>query len=232
VKHAMFAAAAALALAPAGAQEPAFVAILDQVDKAAPAPTQAEMAVAALETLRAIAAQEGSCVPTDVVMDRPASASASRTIATLIGRKQIKNGWTAYGRPQGCPAPAATRFMVLRLADGTLIARMVNVGESLTAPDLMRDSSYVVAVAAAGAIRKAHPECTGIEGLQMGATRVSRRSPDLGPDFHGQRYRGSWEEVWTFTQCGHSAEVPVTFVTDGKGGAQWTTDERRAKALD
>jgi hypothetical protein len=232
LKNALVAAVAAFLLAPAGAPDPAFVAALDQIDKAAPAPTEAEMAVAAIETLRAIAAKENSCVPTGVTVDRAASASASRSIATLTGRKEIRNGWTAYGRPQGCPAPAPTRFLMLRLADGKLIARAGNFGESLTAPDLMREASPAVAFAAIGAIRKAHPDCQGIEGLQMGATRVSRRSADLGPDFHSQRYSGSWEEVWTFRVCSHSAEVPVTFVTDGNGGAQWSADERRAKALD
>jgi hypothetical protein len=232
VKKAFFAAAAALAVAPAGAQEPAFVAALAEIDKAAPAPDVAETAPAALETLRAIAAKDKTCVPTGVTMAPAASASASRTIATLIGKKQIRNGWTSYGRPQGCPATVPTRFLILRLADGTLIARVVNTGESLTAPDLMRESSFAVAMAAVGAIQKAHPDCKGIEGLQMGATRVSSRSADLGPDFHSQRYRGRWEEVWTFTLCGHRAEVPVTFVTDGAGGAQWTADERRARPLD
>lgn len=226
-----FAATVALA-APAAAQEPAFATALAEIDKAAPAPSPADMAPPALETLRALAAQEKSCVPTGVVMDRAASASASRTIATLIGGKKIVNGWTAYGRPQGCPARFPTRFMVLRLPDGKLIARVVNVGESLTAPDLMRESSFAVAVAAMAAIQKAHPDCKGMEGLQMAETRVSSRSADLGPDFHGQRYRGSWEEVWIFSQCGHRAEVPVTFVTDGQGGAQWTADQRRVKTLD
>jgi hypothetical protein len=232
VRNALFAAAAALAVAPAAAQEPAFVAALAEIDKAAPAPSEAEMAAAALETLRAIAAKEKSCVPTGVTMGPAASASASRNIATFIGRKQIRNGWTAYGRPQGCPAPLPTRFLVLRLPDGKLLAAVVNLGESLTAPDLMRESSFAVAVGAVGAIQKAHPDCKGIEGLQMAGSRVSSRSADLGPDFHSQRYRGSWEEIWTFSLCGHRAEVPVAFVADGRGGAQWTADERRVRVLD
>jgi hypothetical protein len=220
------------AAAPAAAQEPAFVAALAEIDRNVPAPTQAEMAPAALETLRAIAEKEKSCVPTGVAMQPAASASASRSIASMIGTRKIRNGWMAYGKPQGCPAKVPTRFLVLRMPDGLLIARVVNVGESLTAPDLMRASSFVVAVAAMAAIHKAHPECQGIEGLRMEETRVSSRSSDLGPDFHSQRYRGGWEEVWTFSQCGHRAEVPVAFVTDGQGGARWTAEERRARALD
>jgi hypothetical protein len=220
------------AAASAAAQDPAFVKALAEIDRAVPAPSPAEMAPRALETLQAIARTEKACVPTGVAMDAAMSASATQHIASFIGTKQISNGWTAFGRPQGCPGAAPTRFVVLRLPTGDLYVRVVNVGESLMAPMAMAEASPVISVAAMAAIQKAHPDCQGIEGLKMEEARVSSRSTDLGPDFRGQRYKGSWEEVWTFSQCGHRAEVPVVFVTDGQGGVRWTADESRAKALD
>lgn len=225
-------AAVAAAAAPAAAQDPEFVKALAEIDRAVPAPPPAEMAPRALETLQAIARTEKVCVPTGVAMDAAASASATQHIASYIGSRQVSNGWTAYGRPQGCPGGAPTRFLVLRLPTGDLYVRVVNVGESLMAPMAMAEASPVISVAAMAAIQKAHPDCQGIEGLKMEETRISSRSPDLGPDFRGQRYKGSWEEVWTFSQCGHRAEVLVGFVTDGQGGVRWTADERRVKALD
>lgn len=233
LKKILFAAALAAAAwaGPAAAQDPAFAKALADIEKAVPAPAPAEMAKPALETLQAIARSEKACVPTGVAMDPAASASATLLVAQLIGAKQIRNGWTAYGRPQGCPPKAPTRFLVFRMASGELLLRVVNVGESLTPPSMMRDSSAAVAFAALAAIRKADPACAGPEGMRMEETRIVSRSPDLGADFHGQRYSGSWREAWTFSVCGHRAEVPVTFVNDGQGGASWTVDERQAKVL-
>jgi hypothetical protein len=223
----------AVAAGPANAQDPAFAKSLADLEKAFPAPTPAEMAAPALETLQATARADKSCVPTGVVMKPAMSASATLVVTNWIGSKQVSNGWTAYGRPQGCSAKVPTRFVVLRLPTGELIARIVNIGESLTPPSMMSDSAIVLAATlAVGAIKKAHPGCTGIEGLRMEESRVASRSPDLGPDFRGQRYRGSWEEVWTFSQCGHRAEIPISFVNDGQGGARFSADERRAKPLD
>jgi hypothetical protein len=223
---------AAAFAAPAAAQDPAFVKTLADIERAVPAPSPAEMAPRALETLQAVARTEQRCVPTGVVMEPAASASATQQVATWIGAKQISNGWTAYGRLQGCPARAPTRFVVLRLPSGELYVRIVNVGESLTAPWALAETSPIVSVAAMGAIQKAYPECTGVEGLKLEETRVAARSSDLGPDFRGQRYKGSWEEVWTYSQCSHRAEVTVAFVTDGQGGHRWSADERKVKALD
>ena len=74
--------AAASAAIPAAAQEPAFAAVLAEIDKANPAPTPAEMAPPTLETLRAIAEKDKACVPTGVVMEPATSASASTRRST------------------------------------------------------------------------------------------------------------------------------------------------------
>lgn len=217
---------------PAAAQDAEFARAIAAIAAAEPAPSAPEVAAAALDTMKAIAKERGGCAPASVSADTPAAATSTALATQLIGARQIKNAWTVYVRPQGCPAAAPTRFILLRMASGELLARVVNVGESLAAPSMMRDSSFVVAVAALGAIQKAHPDCKGPEGMEMESSRVASRSADLGPDFYGSRYAGSWKEVWTFKVCGHRAEVPITFTADGQGGARWAAHESETKLID
>jgi hypothetical protein len=223
---------AALMATPAAAQDPAFARALAGINAATPAPTAAETEAAALDTLKAIAREKHGCAPTSVAADTPLPATSTALVAQLIGAGKIRNGWTVYVRPQGCPSAGPIRFILLRMAGGELLARVVNVGESLTAPSVMRDSSFAVAVPAVTAIQKAHPECRTVEGLDMTNSRILSRSKDLGPDFYGSRYAGSWQEGWTFSVCGHSAEVPIAFTTDGQGGARWTVNATGARLID
>jgi hypothetical protein len=230
-KLALFATALA---APALAQDPEFARVVTAIDAAAPAPSASETSAAALDILKAIAKEKGGCSPTSVTADAPAAATSTALATQMIGARQIKNAWTVYVTAQGCPAKAAApiRFLLLRMPSGELLARVVNVGESLAAPSMMRDSSFIVAVAALAAIQKAHADCKGMEGMEMESSRVVSRSPDLGPDFYGSRYAGSWKEAWTFSVCGHRAEVPITFTTDGQGGASWAAHEAETKLID
>ncbi|MEA3053226.1 MAG: hypothetical protein QOG72_2129 [Sphingomonadales bacterium] len=217
--------------APAAAQDADFARFVAQTNAATPPPATAEIAAGALVVLKAIAAEKKDCVPSAVAMEPPQTATSVRLATELIGAGKIKNAWTAYGRPQGCPAPAPTRFLVLRMADASLIVRVVNVGETIANPSLMRDSSFVAAVAAVTAIQKAKPECDG-KDLDMVGTRVISKSADLSPDWHGSRYAGSWTEGWTFGACGRRAEVPITFTADGQGGANWNVRANDAKLVD
>lgn len=222
----------ALLASSADAQDPEFARAITAINAAAPAPAPAEVASAALATLQAMAKEKGGCAPTGVTADAPAAATSTALATQLIGAGQIKNAWTVYVRPQGCPADSPTRFILLRMTAGELLARVVNVGESLTPPSMMRDSSFAVALPALTMIQKAHPDCKSMDGLDMTGSRVMSRSADLGPDFYGSRYAGSWREAWTFSLCGHRAEVPISFVADGQGGARWTVEERETKLLD
>jgi hypothetical protein len=224
--------AAALIATPAAAQDPAFARALAAINAANPAPANAEIAAAALDTLKAIAREKQRCAPNAVRAEPPMAATSTQLATQLIGAGKIKNAWTVYVRPQGCPTAGPIRFLLLRMTSGELLARVVNVGESIAAPSMMRDSSFAVAVAASTAIQKAHPECTSTDGLDMTNSRILSRSKDLGPDFYGSRYAGSWREGWTFSVCGHSAEVPITFTTDGTGGARWAADERETRLID
>lgn len=223
---------AAAVAAPAAAQDAEFARAIAAIDAAAPAPTEAEIAAAALDILKAIAREKGGCSPTSVLAERPMPATSTALATQLIGSGQLKNVWTVYIRPRGCPAGGPIRFLLLRSSAGELIARKVNDGESLAPPSMMRDSSFVVAVAALTAIQKAHPKCKDTDDMQMEGSRVVSRSADLGPDFYGSRYAGSWKEAWTFSVCGHRAEVPITFVADGQGGARWTVQERETRLVD
>ena len=156
-------------------------------------------------------------MPTAVAIDAIAPATATRLVTEGINTREIKNGWTAEAKLKGCPAAPPSRLIVLRMADGKLLVRVINIGETLTTSSQMRDSSAGAAMAAVTAIRKADPVCEG-DGLAMGDTKVVSRGADLGPDVYGTRYVGSWREVWRFSACGVEADVPIAFKADGSGG--------------
>jgi hypothetical protein len=224
--------AAITAASSALAQNAEYARFVADTNAAVPAPSVEEIRSDALKTLQAIAAEKKTCAPTGIAIEAPSSATADRMITQLVMAGKVKNGWTAYGRPQGCGEQPPTRFMVLRLASGEVIARVVNIGEAIAGPTLMRDSSFVAATAAYTAIQKANSQCTSPDGLDMVGTRVTSRGADLGVDYHGVRFAGSWEEGWTFRVCGKSAEVPIRFTADGQGGANWNIAAERTRLID
>jgi hypothetical protein len=143
---------------------------------------------------------------------------------------QLRNGWTVYATPEGCADAVPTRLMVLRLADGSLRALLVNRGETLANPTLMRDTSSPAAVAAAQAVRQAEPSCNGND-IDFADGRVTSRSADLSPEVHGAFFAGSWQESWTFSMCGRLVEVPITFRADGEGGAHYEVHRNEARLI-
>jgi hypothetical protein len=222
---------AALA-SPVAAQDAEFTRLVEGANAAVKPPPVGDIAAGALVTMKALAAHEKSCVPTSVAIEPPRTAAADRVISDMIRAGRVKNGWTAYGRAQGCPPAVPTRFMILRMADGTLKVPAVNKGETLANPTLMRDSSSAVAMAALLAVRKVKADCTKPEDLAIENARVISKSADLSPDWHGARFAGSWKESWTIRACGRQAEVPLSFTADGVGGAYWTVHSSEAKLLD
>lgn len=224
------AAAAAFGSASAVAQSGDFAAFVDRTNAAAPPPSVDSIAEPALEGLRNLARAEGRCVPTALALEPPQNAVATFVIAQAVVAGQIKNGWTAYGRPAGCPASPPVRFLVLRMADDSLRAFVVNEGESLANPSLMRDASVPAAVAAFSVVRGSNPTCNPSD-MRMGPTRVAERT-GLGPNYHGAFYAGSWREIWTFTVCGRTVEVPIVFTADGEGGAHFNARGTEARILD
>lgn len=220
-----------LLLLAAAAQSPAYARFAEQTDAAVPPPPAEAVRAEALATLQGNARTEGRCVPTGVAIERLESASAVRAVAEGVRDRQVKNGWTAYGRASGCPTPFLGHFFVLRLADDSLRVFIVNEGETLTNPTLMRDTAALAATAATNFLRRSDPSCTG-EDMRMGPTRVVARSRDLGLSFHGAYFAGSWSEAWTFLVCGRRVEIPVSFTTDGEGGANYDIRGTEARILD
>jgi hypothetical protein len=209
-----------------------FARFVEATETATPPPAVAEIKAGALDIVQQVARANGDCVPTDIEVEPVSPAAATPMVVQLVRSGEIKNGWTAYGRAKGCVAPARIRFILLRRSTGVLLVRIVNSGESLANPSLMRDSSTGVAMAALVAIEKAHPDCSASQQMKMEGSRIVSRGADLGPDYHGAFYAGSWEEAWTFKLCGHSVEIPIGFVADGKGGANWSVHADQAKPLD
>lgn len=211
------------------AQDETFASKMREVNAAVPIPDQLAVEADALATLQAIAKQKSQCVPTGLRMERPTPATADRMAIQSIQAGKLKNLWLAYGNAIGCPDASKIRFIVLQLPDGSVRARVVNQGESIASPSLMRDTSAGAALAAWNAVKGVDSTCDGRD-LDMTNTKVSLKSADLSPDFYSARYRGSWEEVWTFSVCGRQAAVPVSFKADGTGGA-YTNVSQKAVSL-
>ena len=200
------------------AQTPAELELFKAINAAVPAPTPASVNAEAMTLLKTmVERKEAACLPTDIAVGEIRPATASKLAAAGINSKQLKNIWTTFGKLEGCPSAAPARFMVIRMADNSLLVRMVNTGETLTTTSQMRDTSASAAMAAMIAVRNAVPDCKG-DDMSMGDTRIATRAPDLGPDFYGARYAGSWSEVWRFKVCGREADVPLDFRADGTGG--------------
>lgn len=217
-------------LALLAAQDAACVQFVERTNAAAPAPPAAAVRAEALATLQGNARAEGRCVPTGIEMRPLETAAAVRAVTEGVRDGQVKNGWTAYGRATGCSAPYLGRFFVLRLADDSLRVFIVNEGETLANPSLMRDTGALAARVAGLVVRRVSPSCDAGD-LRMGPTRIVSRSADLGPSFHGAYFSGSWTEAWTFTVCGRRVEVPLVFTADGVGGANYDIRGSEARIL-
>jgi hypothetical protein len=212
---------------PAVAQDAEFTRFAERVTAETPPPSGADLTAGALRALKGKAVEAKTCVPSAVVMEASRSATADRGVADLIRAGQIRNGWTANGRPQGCKWAPLTRFLALRTPDGKLVVHVLNFGETFASPSLMKDALN----SAATAMAVVFADCKE-PGVTFDGTRVDARSPDLSPDWHGVRYAGTWTEAWTFSACGRSAEVPVTFTADGQSGAYFSIAASGAKRLD
>jgi len=229
IKTALLLALAAGATA-AGAQDANYRQFIERTTAAAPAPAIASLQAQALDMLQGNAREERRCVPSAVTLERLESATAARVVTEGVAAGQLRNGWTMYGRAGGCPEPYLAHFMVLRMADDSLRIVLVNEGETLTNPSLMRDMAHFAAAAAAAVARRANPRCDTAD-LGMGPTRVVDRSR-LGAYYHGAYFSGSWSEAWIFRVCGRRVEVPVTFTADANGGADYNIRGTEARILD
>lgn len=222
----MFAAIASAAQA----QDSDYTTFAEQTNIAVPIPPPEHMTAAALLTLQVLGRQQGTCVPTGIRLEAAETAIAEAIITQGVRGGQLKNGWTVYGYPEGCDIGEPTRFMILRMADDSLRAVPVNRGRTLANPSLMYEATVAAAGSAFSHITIADNSCT-VDRVSMGPTRIADRGTDLGLNFHGVQYSGSWREVWTFTVCDRTVEVPINFTADGLGGANFNIRSEEVRTV-
>ena len=228
----MFAALAALASAPAAAQDAQFARFVEQANAAAPAPEIAEVTPAALTAVQELNRQTGRCVPSGVRIEAPRPMTATRHIVHMIQSGELRNGWTAYGRLEGCDESRPLLFIVLRPATGPLIVVPVTFGEAIANPSLILDVRGPATIAAGSMATRLVPGCTEATDAALTGVRLVSRGEDLGPDYYGVRYRGSWREAWTFAACGRRLELPITFTADGQSGAGYSIHASEARLVE
>jgi hypothetical protein len=214
----------------AAAQDPAYRRFLEQTNAAAPAPPLEAIRPEALAILQGAMRAQRRCVPGALALERLASATAMRAVTLSVRSGEVRNGWTVYGRATSCGAPLLFRFLVLRLPDNALRVLIVNEGESLANPSLMRDTSTAAVQATLAVLRRTMPSCNG-QDVQLGPSRVVSRGAGLGPNVYGAFFRGTWREAWTFRMCGRRVEMPIDFTADAEGGADYSVHGSEARIL-
>ncbi len=173
------------------------------------------------------AKQRSRCAPSKISLGKLEPVSLDGMVAGMISRGEIENAWLVSVKLDNCPPADPIRVLLFRAADGQrLQALFAGQGESLAWPTLSREGLRSTVAKAVAKLRVNDPKCTPRDMTPTGV-RVAERSPDLGPSVYGLRLKGSWTEVWAFEPCGHKIAVPITFRTDGKGGAYWDIDPNR-----
>ena len=214
---------------PAFAQHPMVLDKLAQINARAPQPALADLQGAAAVTARAYGAANKACVPKSIELSDVAPITGARDVLQGVLAGKLRNGWSGFANHVGCVDAPVVHYMFVQQADGSLAANIVNEGRTLANPVLIRDTSAAAALAALQLARKSDAKCDGA-AMKMGPTRVVSRSADLGPEYYGARYAGSWTEAWEFRTCGRAFSVPVEFRPDGDGGA-YTRVKAEAVAL-
>lgn len=170
------------------------------------------------------ARQRGRCTPNKISIGALSPVTLDGMITSMVAAGQIENAWLTSVKLDDCPPAAPIRVLLLRMADGvTLQGIFAGQGESLAWPTLAREGLKATVPHAIDALRRADPACAP-KDLTATDVKVDERSPDLGADVYGLRLKGSWREIWTFEPCGHRITVPITFTTNGAGGASWDID--------
>ena len=144
-------------------------------------------------------------------------AHADKLVAESILAGTVEGGWTFYAET-GCPQTPVLRFLYLAETDGQHLLLVVNRGEVISTPSMMRETSAIAGADAFEAAQARVPACD-ISTVGMRQTRIIDADPSLGPPVAGTRFAGGWTEGWRFTACGLPVDVTVRFDTDGKGGS-------------
>lgn len=166
----------------------------------------------------------GLCQPTGMSIGRLEPITLDGMITSLIAKGQIENGWMTSVAVRGCPPADPIRVIVLRAPDGQgLQGLFAGQGETLAWPTLSREVLRAAVGAVSQRLIREDPACKPKDMTPTGI-KVTGTSPDFGPSQYGIRLKGSWNEVWTFSPCGHRASVGIAFRTNGAGGAYWDID--------
>lgn len=191
-----------------------------------PLPEGAPLAQAVGGAVAIDARRRGRCVPGKISLSQLEPVTLDGMITALIAKGQIENAWLVSVGLDDCPPADPIRVLLFRAADGKrLQAVFAGQGESLAWPSLSREALRATVAKALERLRAADPKCVPGDLTPTGV-RVADRSPDLGPNVFGIRLKGSWKEVWAFEPCGHRVAVPISFTTDGQGGAWWNVDTK------
>ena len=143
-------------------------------------------------------------------------ATADRLVTNGILDGAFTGAWTFYAEID-CPETPVLRYMYIREADGGHIMLVVNRGETIATPSMMRETSAIAGAEAYDLARARQPGCE-VKSVGMRTVRIDDTDGMLGPAIAGTRFSGGWSEVWRFRACDQDVDVTVRFDTDGKGG--------------
>ncbi len=143
-------------------------------------------------------------------------ATADRLVTAGILDDAFAGAWTFYGETD-CPNARILRFMYVLEKSGEHIMLVVNRGNTITTPSMMRETSAEVGADVYAMAKARQPGCD-IESVRMNGARVEATDRALGPMVAGTRFTGGWSEIWSFRACQQDVEARVRFDTDGKGG--------------
>lgn len=215
--------------APSEAQAPSDVEIFKVFNEVTPPPSTAiitsEVMKSALETQKS----KGGCLPSSAVIDMVTPATAARFVSDGLKARQIRNAWTVIVSHPNCGSDIV-RYALVKQYNDSHYAFRINRGRSNANESLIGDTFPQAVLGAVVALKRAGIDCSSTEPT-LGVTRIAEESSDLGPDFYGVRYKGSWREVWPIMLCNRTVEIIVSFRADGSGGAYTGNNEKENKLL-
>jgi hypothetical protein len=184
-----------------------------------------EVMKSALETQKS----KGGCLPSSAVIDTVMPATAARFVSEGLKAQQIRNAWTVVVRHPNCGSDVV-RYAIVKHYNDSFYAFRINRGRSNANESLIADTFSQAVLGAVVALKRAGSDCRSTEPT-LGVTRIAEEGSDLGADFYGVRFKGSWREIWPIMLCNRTVEISVRFRADGNGGAYTEGNEKENKLL-
>jgi hypothetical protein len=220
---------ACLALTPADAQAPSDVQIFKVFNEVTPPPSNAVIISEVMKSALEIQKSKGGCLPSSAVVDTVTPATAARFVGEGLKAQQIRNAWTVIARHPNCGSDVV-RYALVKQYNDSHYAFRINRGRSNANESLIGDTLPKATLVAVLMLKRAGTDCRTSD-VTLGVTRIAEEGTDLGPDFYGVRYKGSWREIWPIITCGRTVEVSVRFEADGEGGAYTNVKEDESKII-